>query len=468
MTGASYTRKAVKFDDVISITEQNSRIEQFAKKHKISVTKKYSDRKESLDAEEAFLEMKRDAISRKFDCVFIWSFMYFGKDPLVGYSLLLHTFLPAGIDFAIVKDDFITIGKTKEEIEAYLKTKYKERRVAHCSVASARARKSRANMCYGYKYINGDYVIDEKVRPTLETIFTMALDGKSTKEICEWLNEHQIDPPLRYLKKEAGQDVSGVSETWTVVSIRSILSDTKYKGLRKVTRAGGELFFPIPAYIDEKQYDKLNGNKTILNRSSRRENPLFKKVFDKDTGIRMYAGDYMGNGKRYYFLSNQTEETRQYKKKAIFEDVVLADVEEVIKREHREALNVQKLLSTSDAGKTEYMKRTEEYRKDIENVFEQMLCCADRGDAAELQSFDKRFSEIQKTLNYYRMVYSLENPWIVLFRNVDDKPLCLEKAQKYIDKVLIEKNERVEVFTLQHNFKEYFPKSWTEDILHNG
>ncbi|MBO4356145.1 MAG: hypothetical protein J5850_04760, partial [Clostridia bacterium] len=100
MICASYTRKAVKFGETISIPEQNEKIEQFAKQYRMNVSKKFSDKKDDWNAEDGFLEMKEAGINRRFDCILFWSIMNFGQDPLNGYNLLLHTFFPAGIDFA--------------------------------------------------------------------------------------------------------------------------------------------------------------------------------------------------------------------------------------------------------------------------------------------------------------------------------------------------------------------------------
>lgn len=461
MTGASYTRKTSEFVEVIPIAEQNTLIEQFAKKNKIIITKKYTDRKDRVDAEDGFLEMKEDGICRKYDCLFIWSFMCFGRDPLVGYNLLLHTFLPAGIDFAVVVDDFISVGKTAPEIEAYLESKYKERRLATMCNHAAMARASKINMSYGYKIVNGEYVIDDDVKENVDNIFSMALDGKSRREICKWLNDHQIESPMHYLKKVAGRNVEGIPVNWTEYSVKRIISDSMYKGMRRTVRSGEEHFLAIPSYINEKQYEKLNGNNNSVKRMEHWSNPLYKRIFDKDTGVRMHAGDYINNNIKYYYPSRQTEETKQYKKKEISTDKVIENVNEVLNREHKTALYIRNLIST-DVGQTEFIKRTEGYRKELSKLLEQMLCCIDISDTAELERIDKLFSDVEEKVNFYKKAFSLRNPWLDLYKDLNDGPLSLEKAKKYIDKVLVEKNEKIEVIIHHNEYKECFPKSWTE------
>lgn len=462
MVGASYTRKAVKFDDVIPITEQNTRIEQFAKKHKISITKKYSDRKESLDAEEGFLQMKEDAICRKFDCIFVWSFAYFGKNYLTAYNLLRYTFFPVGIGFAVVSDGFISTEKTAIEIETYLDTKYKEYRKANDRECIKNAMAKAPNKHYGYKIDNGVYVIDEKVKPIVESIFSLALEGRTPKEICKYLNDHRIDPPPIYRKKAVGKSVEGISENWNVYMIKRMLSSTKYKGLLRIVCDGQEDVLPIPAYIGEKEYEKLNENKVSIKKAAKWDNPLLRKVFDKTTGISMYSKDYAHTGKRIFFVAKNTEEVEKYKYQSIPADVVFSEVEKAMKKERNAALNALKMVGSSDTGEAEFIKQTEGYRNELEQVFEHMLCRADTGDTSALHMLDKRFSEIQETINFYKVAYSLKNPWLSLYSGMDDNPLSKKKAEKFIDKVLIENNERVELVTFHTKYKDCLPKSWTE------
>ena len=124
MICVSYTRSRIRFGEALSITEQNEKINAWMKGRRMTIDQKYSDRKEDINADEGFNEMKEAGINRQFECVVFWSIMYFGNDPLVGYNLLLHTFIPAGIDFAVVCDNFFSFGHSVEEIEEYLQNKF--------------------------------------------------------------------------------------------------------------------------------------------------------------------------------------------------------------------------------------------------------------------------------------------------------------------------------------------------------
>jgi len=101
MICASYTRQTIKFGEAISISEQEKAISEFVKSKRMTIDKAYTDESNDVEAEDGFNTMKEGGINRAFDCIVFYSMMYFGKEPLVGYNLLLHSFIPAGIDFAV-------------------------------------------------------------------------------------------------------------------------------------------------------------------------------------------------------------------------------------------------------------------------------------------------------------------------------------------------------------------------------
>jgi len=458
MIAASYTRRSVKFGEAISIQEQNEGIERFAKAHRMNITKKYSDRKENVESEEGFLDMKEAGFDRRFDCIVFWSMMCFGKDPLNGYNLLRHAFLPAGIDFAVVSDDFISVGKTKEEIEEYLLSKYKERRKAHSAMVAILARRARTNTLYGYKIEDGEFSIDPKVKPIVDEIFKMALAGSSAREICNHLNENGITPPQIYLRKEAGRSTDGQPLEWNLIAVKKILTDSRYKGVRKVSDYGAISLLPFPAYIDDAVYDIINSKKMTSKRTERWQNPLSKLVFDKETDIKMYAGDYLTNGGNYYFVSKRAEHVKGYKKKAIPVDTVLREVAEALKREHLFALSVLGQLRTSGE---EAENQTSKYRLELKKVFEQMLCAADLGDAETICKLDKRFSELQDAISQISSAFNMNNPWIKLYAEMPpDIQLTAEAAKQYVGKVQICRNESVEFIPKFYEKKSFFPNEW--------
>ncbi len=456
MIAASYTRKNTKFGDVISVSEQNIQIEQFAKEHRIRITQRYSDKKSEPDSEDGFLEMKEAGLNRRFDCIVFWSIMCFGRDPLNGYNLLRHGFFPAGIDFAIVKDDFISVGKTADEIEEFLDQKYHERRKAHCVTALSNARGKRQNTLYGYSIEDGRFVIDENVRPIVSRIFSLALEGKNQKQILDILNLEKIEAPQIYLRRVAGRSTEGISTEWNLRSVKKILSDTRYKGKQKTTRNGELFFIQIPAYIDEDAYEKINVRPETTKQIARTENPLCKKVFDKETQINMYLRDYKKDGRHYYHVSRQNDVTRQYKTRAIPADTVISKVESAMRCERQIALNVLQMLGTEECEK-ELQRQVQPYDDELHKVFDRMLYV----DKEMFLELDKRYSELYEIIMRIKAAYSIQNTWIKTYSDMsEDEKLSLQSAKKYVEKVLVYRNEAVEFVPKYDEMKRFFPQAW--------
>ena len=109
------------------ITRQNRVIKEYASDHGWTISGRYSDRKKDAQANEAFEQLLQDGLQRKFDAVIVDSVYHAGKDLWRAKEVLLQTFHFAGISFVVVEDDFISIGKTNEEAEAYFEKKKRDR-----------------------------------------------------------------------------------------------------------------------------------------------------------------------------------------------------------------------------------------------------------------------------------------------------------------------------------------------------
>ena len=117
MRCASYTRmvscmeKGEIPNDIIS--QQNERIQEYIKQRKWKLVKKYSDRKKEEFEETAYLQMKQDAMGRQFDCLVIDSMFRCGRNSNVAAELFKSMFLPAGLQIAVVEDDFCSLDVTE-------------------------------------------------------------------------------------------------------------------------------------------------------------------------------------------------------------------------------------------------------------------------------------------------------------------------------------------------------------------
>lgn len=117
MRCVSYTRTTSCKEDgqipVDIIKQQDEHIQEYLKKQGWILSAKYCDRKKDTEENTAFEELTKDGIDRKFDMVVVDSIDRCGRTISCADDVLVKTFVPAGIHFAVVQDEFISIGKTK-------------------------------------------------------------------------------------------------------------------------------------------------------------------------------------------------------------------------------------------------------------------------------------------------------------------------------------------------------------------
>lgn len=103
------------------IKQQDQHIQEYLKKQGWTLSAKYCDRKKDTEENTAFEELTKDGIDRKFDMVVVDSIDRCSRTISCADDVLVKTFVPAGIHFAVVQDEFISIRKTKEELYEYIK-----------------------------------------------------------------------------------------------------------------------------------------------------------------------------------------------------------------------------------------------------------------------------------------------------------------------------------------------------------
>lgn len=88
---------------------------------------------------------------------------------------------------------------------------------------------------YGYKkdeFDNHKLVIDDEVSHIVRKIFNMVIEGKSRKEIAEFLNENDIERPSEYkLNKEKSKENTICLKKWNAEIVNRILRNETYTGV---------------------------------------------------------------------------------------------------------------------------------------------------------------------------------------------------------------------------------------------
>lgn len=189
------------------------------------------------EADDAFRTMQNDGVSRKFDMVVVDSLLRCGSNVSYAEDVLLKSFLPAGIHFAVVEDNVCSLTLTYEEAAAY----FKKKRNAY--IGGVLYSRTRAEQAQGYLSVHDEkygyllneerkgFVIDEEVVPIIRKIFHMVADDKKLfREVADYLNENKIDSPMMHLVRVSQKKRGEVKSHWSPGSVKRVIDNTAYIG----------------------------------------------------------------------------------------------------------------------------------------------------------------------------------------------------------------------------------------------
>lgn len=181
-----------------------------------------------------------DIDSGKINTIITKDLSRMGRDYISMGEYIERIFPESGIRYIAINDDIDTLYETPglEFLQFklmfndyYLKdTSKKIRKIV-------RAKKEKGQFLgwkaiYGYKKDISDkhkIIIDEEVRPIVERIFYMALNGKSPKKIAEILTKEHIPTPSVYANLKRGIKSSSY-ELWCPRTIEDMLTNETYIG----------------------------------------------------------------------------------------------------------------------------------------------------------------------------------------------------------------------------------------------
>lgn len=234
-----------------SIETQQNIINEFAKKHGWSISKIYIDDNYTgyTFDRPAFQEMKSEIENGNIDIIIAkdlsrlgrhnaWTQIFIEDVQKLGKRILLPE-EGKGYD-SNIEDDILGI-----------KTWYNEMYVKDIS------RKIRASMLskqkkgelimgnyYGYKKVrvNDKFVLipDDEIKPIIQLIFKLYIEGLGYKKICDILNEKGYITPSEYIKKRHEQDgrvfKNLVTDRWQTHMIQRIIANDVYRGVLRTRK----------------------------------------------------------------------------------------------------------------------------------------------------------------------------------------------------------------------------------------
>ena len=216
------------------IQQQNEHIQNYIQSHGWKLVAKYSDRKKDENENTAFEEMTADGINRKFDMVVVDSVDRCGKYISCAEDVLVKTFFPAGLHFAIVQSDFCSIGKSREEIDEYFR---KEKIAVQVKSMREYAIREQVEGYYTvhdekYGYIlsedRKELIVEEEAAKIVREIFQMTLAEISIKKIVAILNERGEESPMVHNARVGHKHWPHYENKWSEGALRRILECTAY------------------------------------------------------------------------------------------------------------------------------------------------------------------------------------------------------------------------------------------------
>jgi DNA invertase Pin-like site-specific DNA recombinase len=457
------------------ISQQHERIQKFIKGKGWKLTEKYVDRKKDSEAEDAFQNMRSDGLERKFDMVVIDSLFRCGRNVSYAEDVLMKTFYPAGIHFAVVEDDLCSMDMTSDEIKEYFKQK-RNAYIGGAMVARTRRKQAEGYLSvhdekYGYLLTEDKkgLMLDMEVVPILKEIFYLLAEKELTFiQVAGIMNERGVESPIEHLTRVGQKKRKAVKSKWVSGSVKRISENTAYIGYWKKVMDGETVILKTEPIIDKKQFDKVQNRferkyGMKMPHGQRSNNAFIKQIFDKTTGRPLHC--------KLESDSEEIHQTFSYShtcaQRIRYDDVMQATVA-TLRLEQKKAICAATWID-SRAGICEKDRQKAILSRQAQQLFEKitkveearipLYCRWEAGEISDsvyelqkgeilirLSELEEDFSALMDEVDMLEQAFSRRNPWIVFYRKLTiPDELTKVQIRQWIDRIVIENLEEVEV-----------------------
>jgi DNA invertase Pin-like site-specific DNA recombinase len=233
---------------------------------------------------------------------------------------------------------------------------------------------------YGYSADNDNMLIVNEVESlVIKRIFELSLDGVGTNKIAELLNADKV--PTRYngmsgtisTKDKYDQRITTREKSsvqWSGNSIRGILNNTIYKGLRK----WGKEYYSAPAIFEDNYWNKVNDNlKNNRNNSGKVVDHLYLLkglIRCGKCGRNYYGRTRVSKKDNYYMCSSKRIKHENCGNRSINIDVLDKLIWTMFKGEDKFAVLIQEYFknNSSDEIKLELKSKISSLEKNIKQL----------------------------------------------------------------------------------------------------
>lgn len=225
-----------------SIEHQIKGITDYCNTHGFTIIKIYKDLNISGSTMDrpAFIEMMNDVDNGIIDTIIVKDLSRFGRNYLEVGKYLDEIFLIHDVRFIAIDDNYDNKGLMDEFAafknifnEMYLKDIKKKIKTTFDYKAKKKLLNSRPGAFYGLTIDENDkYIIDEEAASVVKRIFSLYIEGHSTKSIANHLTKECIITPgyYRYIKYNDQSSLTEHKYKWKDCTIYKILTNEEYTG----------------------------------------------------------------------------------------------------------------------------------------------------------------------------------------------------------------------------------------------
>lgn len=481
----SYTRStsslAGQAPSAKGIAEQNERIKAYANAHGWRIAKTYNDRRIDPSANEGFEQLLEDGIRRAFDAVIVDSAFRAGRDFSTGKEVLLQTFHYAGIGFIVVEDDFISIGKTNKEAEAYYDRKEGDRRSAAIlarKIACYDANQlTKTDIIYGYVLSDDQQAIpDPKTALIIQRIFKLYDKGCSKHEIAQRLTKEKVPIPRVHNGCMTGKE----STLWNTEHVNSILTQPMYSGHWTKDVGGTLREFRCEPIVSKAIFARVQARYQTQREGNKTSRHLFLGFMEEEgqPDRAFYFHRDLKSGERYFSYSTKPKQQR------LSLSAVESKLKEQLNAEKEQAQQMD--LRIQAEGEEEKMRRMESLRQELKAAADQIIvherakmAAYRRYQAGEIskEEWDTINNEAREFViglepvfqSYKDRVEGIEtaisdkNPWIQTRLEWDSEaPLNRKMLHRLVQRIWISKLELKRIELTQDEWYQKLPMEWRE------
>lgn len=321
-----------------SIEGQLRECMEFANRAEIDVIGNYIDRALSAksDNRPEFQRMIKDSYKHAFDCIIVWKLDRFSRNRYdsAHYKALLRkngVKVISAMESISEGSEGILLESVLEGMAEYYSAELAEKVVRGMKENTLKGINNGGQVTFGYK-LNAErkFEPNETTAPIVEEIFTMYADGKTVKQIVDYLDKKGI-------RSYRGGKLN-------INSVQRILSNRRYIGEYKFR----EVVVPhcIPSLVSDELFEwvqkKLIKNKKAPARHKAEDDYLLTlKLFCGKCGAHMVGESGMGTSKVYhYYKCANTKRVHICDKKAVRKEWI----EDLVVKKAMEILHDEKLV----------------------------------------------------------------------------------------------------------------------------